>query len=176
MFETGATIEEINTVRKHISLARGGYLAEYAYPARSASLIFSDVLGDDMEFIASGPTVRDVTTVADAQAVLKKYDPAGNFRAIADNLIETPKDEKYFVNVVNFLAVDNVTALRMRCRAKAEKLGFAAENRDFNASGRSARSRPPVAQRSSRRRAAISSSLWRRNDGDDRESERRGRP
>ena len=124
LFETGATIEEINTVRKHISLARGGYLAQYAYPARSASLIFSDVLGDDMEFIASGPTVRDVTTTADAQAVLKKYDPSGNFRAIADNLIETPKDEKYFVNVVNFLAVNNVTALNAM-QGEAEKLGFA---------------------------------------------------
>jgi hydroxypyruvate reductase/glycerate 2-kinase len=68
--------------------------------------------------------VCDVTTVADAQAVLKKYDPAGNFRAIADNLIETPKDEKYFANVTNFLAVDNMTALRAM-EDEGKKLGFA---------------------------------------------------
>ena len=124
LFETGATIEEINTVRKHISLARGGYLVKYAYPARAASLIFSDVPGDDMEFIASGPTVRDTTTMTDARAVLQKYDPAGNFSAIADNLIETPKDEKYFVNVANFLAVNNMTALRAMEQLGRE-LGFA---------------------------------------------------
>jgi glycerate-2-kinase len=124
LFETGATIREINTVRKHISLARGGYLAQYAYPAASCSLIFSDVPGDDLGFIASGPTMRDMTTVADARAVLQKYDSAGNFRAIADNLIETPKDEKYFANVANFLAVDNMTALEAM-RGEGQKLGFA---------------------------------------------------
>jgi glycerate 2-kinase len=124
LFETGATIEEINTVRKHLSLARGGYLAQYAYPARSAALIFSDVPGDDFEFIASGPTVRDTTTVDDARAVLKKYDIDGNFSRIADNLIETPKDEKYFANVSNFLAVNNMTALRVM-EQEGQKLGFA---------------------------------------------------
>jgi len=126
LFETGATIEEINTVRKHISLARGGYLAQYAYPARSASLIFSDVPGDDMGFIASGPTVCDTTTVADALAVLQKYDPTGSFRAIADNLIETPKGKKYFANVENFLAVSNMTALRAMEKS-GQELGFTAK-------------------------------------------------
>ena len=126
LFETGATIEEINTVRKHISLARGGYLAQYAYPAKSASLIFSDVPGDDMGFIASGPTVCDTTTVKDASAVLQKYDPVGDFHVIADNLIETPKDAKYFVNVDNFLAVSNKTALNAMEKS-GQKLGFTAK-------------------------------------------------
>lgn len=123
LFEKGATIEEINTVRKHISLARGGYLASYAYPARAVSLIFSDVPGDDLEFVASGPTVCDTTTVADARAILQKYDTEGRFRSIADNLIETPKDKKCFINVSNFLAVNNTTALRAMEEAGRE-LGF----------------------------------------------------
>lgn len=123
LFEKGVAIEEVNTVRKHLSLARGGYLAEYAYPARSASLIFSDVSGDNFEFIASGPTVRDITTVAEARAVLQKYDPEGQFRSMADNLIETPKDGKYFANIANFLAVDNMAALRAM-EASAREIGF----------------------------------------------------
>ncbi len=123
LFETGATIEEINTVRKHISLARGGRLAEYAHPARVASLLFSDVPGNNLEFIASGPTIRDTTTIADAQEVLRKYDSENRFRSIADNLIETPKDTKYFANVSNFLAVDNLTALHAM-KETSEKLGF----------------------------------------------------
>ncbi len=69
----GATIQELNTVRKHISLARGGFLAKYAYPASSLALIFSDVPGNDLEFIASGPTIKDTTTVADAARVAGKY-------------------------------------------------------------------------------------------------------
>ena len=61
--DAGATIEELNTVRKHLSLARGGWLAQYAYPARVVSLIFSDVPGDDISFVSSGPTVKDETTI-----------------------------------------------------------------------------------------------------------------
>jgi len=126
LFEKGATIEEINTVRKHISLARGGYLAQCSYPAKSASLIFSDVPGDDMGFIASGPTVFDTTTVRDALVVLQKYDPVGDFRVIADNLIETPKDAKYFRNVDNFIALSNKTAL-YAMEQSGQKLGFTAK-------------------------------------------------
>ncbi len=125
LFEKGATIEEINTARKHISRARGGYLAEVAYPARAVSLIFSDVPGNNLEFIASGPTVRDTTTVADARAIIRKYDGEERFAHIEDNLIETPKDGKYFANVANFLAVDNMTALAAM-QDEGKKLGFAA--------------------------------------------------
>ena len=73
LFKKGADIFEINTIRKHISLARGGQLAKYAYPANIVSLIFSDVPGDNLEFIASGPTVRDTTTIEDAKKILQKY-------------------------------------------------------------------------------------------------------
>src|SRR3989344_961838 len=74
LMRTGATIQEMNTVRKHLSLARGGHLAKYAYPARVVSLILSDVPGNDIQFVASGPTVRDNTNVSDAAATLTAYD------------------------------------------------------------------------------------------------------
>ncbi|HVY67980.1 MAG TPA: glycerate-2-kinase family protein, partial [Patescibacteria group bacterium] len=70
----GADIFEINTVRKHISQVKGGHLAEILYPATCLSLIFSDVPGDDLSMVASGPTVKDNTSNADAAAVLAKYD------------------------------------------------------------------------------------------------------
>ncbi len=121
--KAGAGIKEINTVRKHTSLARGGYLAKYAYPARLVSLIFSDVPGDDLEFIASGPTVKDSTTVADAEAVLAKYNALESCGLKDLEFTETPKDDKYFANTRNFLLVSNKTALAAMASA-AEARGF----------------------------------------------------
>ena len=69
----GATIHEFNTVRKHLSRAKGGRLAQMAYPATVASLILSDVVGDDLDVIASGPTVPDSSTFEDAEQILKGY-------------------------------------------------------------------------------------------------------
>jgi glycerate-2-kinase len=130
----GATIEELNTVRKHLSLARGGWLAEYAYPAHVISLIFSDVPGDDISFISSGPTVKDETTVKDAEAVLAKFQILRTCNIEKCNLVETPKDEKYFARVKNILAVSNRKALEAM-RGEAETLGFAAEIRDTKLAG-----------------------------------------
>ena len=76
LLKCGATIAELNCVRKHISLIKGGRLAQAARPARLVSLVISDVPGDDVATIASGPTVPDRTTSADAIAVLAKYDLA----------------------------------------------------------------------------------------------------
>ena len=73
LLKSGATINEINTVRKHISEFKGGWLAKKAYPATILNLILSDVLGDPLDFIASGPTVPDSTTFDDAIQVLEKY-------------------------------------------------------------------------------------------------------
>ena len=70
----GADIHEINTVRKHLSRAKGGGLARAAYPATVVSLILSDVIGDDLNVIASGPAVPDTSTFADARNVFRKYD------------------------------------------------------------------------------------------------------
>lgn len=126
LFRKGAPIEEVNTIRKHLSLATGGALAKYAYPARVVSLIFSDVPGDDVRFIASGPTVYDPTTVEDAKKVFQKYGVPAECPAGEQGLLETPKDEKYFARVTNLLVASNGTALEAMHRA-AEKLGFAAE-------------------------------------------------
>ncbi len=73
LLKSGATINEINTVRKHISDFKGGWFAKKAYPATILNLILSDVVGDPLDFIASGPAVPDSTTFSDAVRVLKKY-------------------------------------------------------------------------------------------------------
>ncbi len=130
----GAAIREINTVRKHMSLARGGHLAKYAYPARVISLIFSDVPGDETEFVASGPTIQDSTTIEDAAHILTKYDILETCRIPNCGLIETPKEEKYFTRVKNILAVSNRVALRAM-QKKAEALGYAAHIRDTKLAG-----------------------------------------
>jgi len=127
--DAGATIEELNTVRKHLSLARGGWLAEYAYPARVISLIFSDVTGDDISFVSSGPTVKDATTIEDAANVLAKFNVLRTCNIEKCDLVETPKDDKYFSRVKNILTVSNRKALDAM-QEQAQKLGFAAEIRD----------------------------------------------
>ena len=73
LLNSGASISEINTVRKHLSLVKGGQLVEYAYPAKVLTLAISDVPGDFYEVIGSGPTYPDETTRYDAINVLKKY-------------------------------------------------------------------------------------------------------
>ena len=119
--KAGADIVEMNTVRKHTSLARGGQLAKYAHPARVAALIFSDVPGDPVEFIASGPTVKDSTTAEDAERILRKYGGCG---LLDLQFTETPKEDKWFARVRNTVIVSGRTALG-EMFLEAEKLGFA---------------------------------------------------
>src|SRR5689334_17036018 len=73
LLKSGANIAEMNCVRKHLSAIKGGRLAAACYPARVVTLTISDVPGDDPAVIASGPTVPDRTTFADALAILEKY-------------------------------------------------------------------------------------------------------
>src|SRR6185369_8017875 len=73
LLKSGAAIGEMNTVRKHLSAIKGGRLAAAAYPAKVVTLLLSDVPGDDPSIIASGPTVADPSTFADARAVLARY-------------------------------------------------------------------------------------------------------
>jgi glycerate 2-kinase len=73
LLECGATIDEINTIRKHISRVKGGRLAHAAYPAQTISLILSDVIGDRIDSIASGPTAPDPTTFEDCCEILRRY-------------------------------------------------------------------------------------------------------
>ena len=74
LLRAGATIRETNAVRKHLSRLKGGGLARAAAPARVVTLVLSDVVGDDLSTIASGPTVPDPTTFADALSVLRRHD------------------------------------------------------------------------------------------------------
>lgn len=94
LLRSGANIAEINCVRKHLSAIKGGRLAVAAAPARVVSLLISDVPGDDPAVIASGPTVADPTTFADAREVLAKYgidEPEAVLSHLKDARVETPK-------------------------------------------------------------------------------------
>jgi len=131
---SGATINEVNTVRKHISQLKGGQLARLASPAIVVSLVLSDVVGDPLDVIASGPTVPDPTTFSDAWAVLARYGvvddvppsivghlTAGLHGVVAD----TPKPgDPLFDRVHNVVVGSNRLAARAAA-AEAERLGFA---------------------------------------------------
>jgi glycerate 2-kinase len=94
LLRSGATIGEINTVRKHLSAIKGGRLARAAHPARVVTLAVSDVPGDDPAVIGSGPTVPDPTTLADARAIVARFRlavPDAVTRALADPANESPK-------------------------------------------------------------------------------------
>jgi len=129
----GATIQEINCLRKHLSLIKGGRLAERMAPGTSLNLILSDVAGDRLDTIASGLTVPDPTTYEEARAVVLKYGlrerlPAGVAQLLeqgARGLIpETPKPgDPVFSRVNNFLLGTNRTAL-LAARVRAEALGY----------------------------------------------------
>jgi hydroxypyruvate reductase len=90
----GATIHQINAVRKHLSALKGGRLAVRAHPARVVSLLISDIPGDDPTLIASGPTLADPTTCAEALEVLDRYRvevPPAVRAALASGALESPK-------------------------------------------------------------------------------------
>ncbi len=130
MMKSGADINEMNIIRKHISCIKGGRFAEMAYPATVVSFIISDVPGDDISVVASGPTVMDDTTVDDAKNILEKY----GFDPNSIHLSETPKDEKYFKNVSNILLGSNIIALEAM-QKRAEDLGYDAYIEDAKLEG-----------------------------------------
>ena len=133
LLRCGATINEINAVRKHLSQIKGGNLARLAYPAEIVSLILSDVVGNPLDVIASGPTVPDSSTFADAYAVIEKYDLLEEVpRAIVERLRrgkeglipETPKEgDEVFTRTYNLIIASNEVAAEAAL-AKAEELGF----------------------------------------------------
>ncbi len=121
LLKSGAPIQEFNCVRKHLSRIKGGGLAKMAYPAKVIALILSDVIGDPLEVIASGPTVGDSTTIEDAREVLRKRNAPKKFEAL---LHETLKpDDKVFARVQNRLVGTNRLAREAAARA-ARELGF----------------------------------------------------
>jgi hydroxypyruvate reductase len=120
LLASGATIDEINTLRKHLDALKGGGLARLAHPAPVVSLILSDVVGSPLDIIASGPTVPDRGSFADALAVLARYGLAGDtpapilahLRAGAAGAIpETPKPgDPLFAGVSTVLVGSNELA------------------------------------------------------------------
>jgi glycerate-2-kinase len=125
LVKSGATIGEMNIVRKHLSAVKGGKLAEHLYPAAIACLIFSDVPGNDLATIASGPTVLNASTMDDVRAVLVKYHLDTSLNISETAFAETPHDPKYFEHVDNLLVVSNQSALHAM-QTQAQKLGLTA--------------------------------------------------
>ncbi len=133
LIKSGAEIDEINAVRKHLSQIKGGQLATRIHPARLTSLIVSDVVGDRLDVIASGPTVPDESTYVDAVETLRKYDlwarvPTDIRNVLeggcAGNLAETPKSkDSIFERVHNEIILTSKTMLSA-AKEKAQKLGY----------------------------------------------------
>ena len=131
LLRSGATIHELNTVRKHWSRIKGGNLARLVAPARLVTLVLSDVVGDPLDVIASGPTVPDPTTVADAQAVLERYGnpwgfgkPQGFYEEI---LRETPKPGDPIFERVQHTIVGSNRLAALAAVEQARQLGFNAQ-------------------------------------------------
>ena len=116
--QSGMTIQEFNTVRKHLSELKGGGLASQLAPADVLGLIFSDVPGTEYGMVASGPTWPDATSRENAQAILDRYMLTGY------SLNETPKDESLFEHVSNIVLVSNRVALEAMA-TRATQLGYA---------------------------------------------------
>lgn len=131
LLRAGATIRELNAVRKHLSGIKGGQLARWAAPARVVSLIMSDVIGDPPDFIASGPTAADTSTYHDALAVLSRYGvdaPTGVRTRLEKGsqgaLSETPKPgDPVFERVSNHVIASN-RLLVATAASEARELGF----------------------------------------------------
>lgn len=120
LLKSGATIIEMNKIRQHLSDVKGGGLAQILYPATVASLIFSDVPGNDITYIASGPTVKNPSTIDDAMELIKSFQiPDVPREAFIDN----PHDDKYFERVKNHIVLSNLTALNAMLE-KAKTLGI----------------------------------------------------
>lgn len=126
LLASGAAIGEMNIVRKHLSRVKGGRLAQLAAPATLVSLVLSDVIGDPLDIIASGPTVPDPSTFADALAILRKYHLAGGpdsvlepiFRYLLAGLAGKEPDTPKPGNLA-FSRVQNVVIGNNRLAAKA---------------------------------------------------------
>ncbi len=127
----GATIHEINSIRKHLSAIKGGQLTRSVFPAPLITLMLSDVVGDDMDVIASGPTVPDSSTFGDCLAIIEKYDLSQKLpEAVLFHLqkgakgltSETPKQgDAVFENTCNIIVGSNRAALRAAQRSASEK-------------------------------------------------------
>ncbi len=129
----GADIHELNTIRKHLSAIKGGQLARLAWPATVIALVLSDVIGDDLDVIGSGPTVPDLSTFAEALEIVRRYGILRRLpdtvrerlqRGAAGEIPETPKPgDAVFAGVRNAIIGSNRTAVDAAARA-ARALGY----------------------------------------------------
>jgi glycerate-2-kinase len=136
LLRAGADITDLNAARKHLSKVKGGRLAEIVYPAEIISLMISDVIGDKLDVIASGPTAPDLSTYQDALDVIDKYGLAEKAPARIIDLLhrgakgfiaDTPKKESpVFEKVQNIIIGSNGIAIEA-AKKEAESLGFKAE-------------------------------------------------
>jgi len=132
LLDCGASIDEINAVRKHISAAKGGQMARAAFPATVVNLMLSDVVGDKMDVIASGPFVPDSSTFEDALGILRKYDLKDVPESIVQRLTEGSRDripdtpkagDPVFLYVSNIIVGSNMLALEA-AEKKAREFGY----------------------------------------------------
>lgn len=144
LLRAGADIKELNCLRKHLSKVKGGRLAEAAFPSSVISLILSDVIGDPLDIIASGPTSPDPTTFKDALHVIDKFALREDFPALvmnhllegsAGNIADTPKPGDTIFSRVNNIIVGNNRIALEAARSKAEELGFEADITSDRVSG-----------------------------------------
>lgn len=136
LLQAGATINELNAVRKHLSAIKGGRLAQAVYPAQLVSLILSDVIGDGLDVIASGPTAADSSTFADAWTVIEKYALLEKIplnakrylqRGIAGQEPDTVKLHDPCMKGVNNVIVGGIGLALAAAAEKVQQLGFAVE-------------------------------------------------
>lgn len=134
LLNAGATISELNAVRKHLSMVKGGRLAQATYPAQLVTLILSDVIGDELNVIASGPTAPDKSTFAEAWAVIAKYGLQVQLpphvldylnRGIAGQEPETVKENDPCLDKTNNVIIAGIRQALASATEKAGKLGFA---------------------------------------------------
>jgi hydroxypyruvate reductase len=135
LLRCGATITEINAIRKHLSRLKGGRLARKAYPSTIISLILSDIIGDPVDSIASGPTSPDSTTYSGCLEILKKYQilkktPSSVLKILRNGekgrIEETPKkDDPCFTRTSNFIVGNNFKSLEAAL-LKAKRMGYRA--------------------------------------------------
>jgi hydroxypyruvate reductase len=133
LLDCGADIKEINAIRKHISQIKGGRLAQLAYPSTVLGFILSDVVGDPLDAIGSGPTVPDTSTFDEAWEILRKYDLLNEIAPSIQNHLRLGKEGKVeetpkpgaaaFGKVHNFLIGSNLLALEAAAK-ESRSLGF----------------------------------------------------
>jgi glycerate 2-kinase len=153
--KAGADIFELNTVRKHLSEIKGGGFAKLAYPATAISLIVSDVPGNNLSMVASGPTVFDKTTKKQAENILNKYLRKSAYKSeLIRVLAETPKDKKYFKKVKNVLFLSNYGPVLAMAK-KAKQLSFKPKIHSLKIHGEAKKSLLPLMEAKKKDKAIL---------------------